>query len=135
MSQHSRPPCKSAMRLALALIRSRLQVGGRAVSRGWKRTSGRAGSRHTRRDGRALEESSSGPERDNMSSTAILQAVEDRISAGYSPDEVVSVLAQRHGLTADESSAVWLFAHREAEAPGHRSRALRAREILRPLGS
>ena len=43
-----------------------------------------------------------------MSSTAVLREVEDRISAGDSPDELVSVLAQRHGLTADESSAVWL---------------------------
>ena len=70
-----------------------------------------------------------------MSRTAVLREVEDRISAGDSPDELVSALAQQHGLTADESSAVWLFAHREAEDPGHRNRAQRAREILRPLGS
>ncbi len=69
-----------------------------------------------------------------MISTAVLEQVEERISFGESPNELTDDLAQLHGLTDDESAAVWLYGAREAQDPGHRVRALRARERLTPIG-
>ena len=69
-----------------------------------------------------------------MISTAVLEQVEERISFGESPNELTDALAHQYGLTDDESAAVWLYGRREAQDPGHRERALRARKLLTPIG-
>lgn len=69
-----------------------------------------------------------------MISTAVLEQVEERVSAGVSTDDLTDALARQHGLTEDESAAVWLFGRREATDPGHRVRAQRAREKSTPIG-
>jgi len=69
-----------------------------------------------------------------MISIAVLEQVEERISFGESPNELTDALARRYGLTDDETAALWLYGRREAQDPGHRERALRARERMTPIG-
>jgi hypothetical protein len=76
---------------------------------------------------------SHGPERHVMITTAVLDQIGDRISAGTPVDEAAETLSRRHRLTRDQSAAIWLLARREAEDPGRREREQRARTLLRPI--
>ena len=68
-----------------------------------------------------------------MITTAVLDQIEERISAGESPDPLSDTLARQHRLTGEQSAALWLLARREAEDPGRREREQRARAILQPI--
>jgi hypothetical protein len=68
-----------------------------------------------------------------MITTAVLDEIEDRVSAGASVDELSEALARQHRLDDDQSAAVWLLARREAGEPGRRDREQRARALLTPI--
>jgi hypothetical protein len=68
-----------------------------------------------------------------MITTAVLDQIGDRVSAGTSVDEVSEALARQHRLSGEESAAVWLLARREADDPGRRDREQRARALLTPI--